>query len=70
MDGYALVNGLGFVFLLAAPLTVQADVGRDAPLPHANARNAPPPYIDPDVCVIVDLERFNPGTLRPQHHRG
>ena len=56
----------GLVFLLlAAPLTVQADVGRDAPGCLTQTSETLPSTldIDPDVCVIVDLGTLQPGDV-------
>ena len=56
----------GLVFLLlAAPLTVQADVGRDAPSCLTQTSETLPSTldIDPDVCVIVDLGTLQPGDV-------
>ena len=51
--------------LLAAPLTVQADVGRDAPSCLTQTSETLPSTldIDPDVCVIVDLGTLQPGDV-------
>ena len=51
--------------LLAAPLTVQADVGRDAPGCLTQTSETLPSTldIDPDVCVIVDLGTLQPGDV-------
>ena len=51
--------------LLAAPLTVQANVGRDAPGCLTQTSETLPSTldIDPDVCVIVDLGTLQPGDV-------
>lgn len=53
------------ILLLAAPLTVQADVGRAAPSCLTQTPETLPPTldIDPDVCVIVDLGALQPGDV-------
>ena len=53
------------LLLLAAPLTVQADVGRAAPGCLTQTSETLPSTldVDPDTCVIVDLGALQPGDV-------
>lgn len=53
------------ILLLAAPMTVQADVGRAAPSCLTQTPETLPSTldIDPGVCVIVDLGALQPGDV-------